>query len=316
MNAMRMLPENVAQLRNQPPVIVGCVGGSGSRVVAEVLHRSGCFMGKNLNHACDNMDFAYCLVGRRAWLRKKFPFEGGDAGARAAIDLFEKLYFKEPLSLADKWRFVRIGLGYLRPSAMRLLRTRTAGQRTGNAAGLLGGRRGALGVEGIDFSGWGFKLPGSMLMLNVLLDAYPEMKFVHVVRDGRDMALSGNQKMMTHYAALFGIEQAYSLERSFELWRRMNTWACELYSRRMTARNVLVMQFESLCRDPREQIDRLVAFAGLPAVSDESIYAIPRVIDSIGRWRPQAERFESLDRQVLERFGYEVGPGPKNGVNE
>jgi len=310
-----MLPENVDQLRGRPPVIVGCVGGSGSRVVAEVLHRSGCFMGKNLNHACDNMDFAYCLVGRRAWLRKKFPFETGDAGARAAIGLFEKLYFKQPLSLAEKWRFARIGLDYLRPSALRLLRTRTAGQRTRSAAGLLAGQSGTLGVEGRSFRRWGFKLPGSMLMLNVLLDAYPQMKFVHVVRDGRDMALSGNQKMMTHYAALFGIEQEYSLERSFELWRRMNTWARELYTRRMAAGDVLAVQFEALCRNPREQIDRLVAFAGLPAVSDESIYAIPRVIDSIGRWQAQAARFESLDRQVLEQFGYRGESSLTDGGN-
>jgi len=37
---------------------------------------------------------------------------------------------------------------------------------------------------------WGFKNPRSILLLQFFHQIYPEMKFLHVVRDGRDMAYS------------------------------------------------------------------------------------------------------------------------------
>lgn len=37
-----------------PPVVVGGVGGSGSRVVAEMLETLGLFIGDDLNDARDN----------------------------------------------------------------------------------------------------------------------------------------------------------------------------------------------------------------------------------------------------------------------
>ncbi|PZD96503.1 hypothetical protein DNH61_06760 [Paenibacillus sambharensis] len=40
------------------PVVIGGVGGSGTRVAAELLKRMGYFMGSSLNSANDNVDFA------------------------------------------------------------------------------------------------------------------------------------------------------------------------------------------------------------------------------------------------------------------
>src|SRR5271163_1430156 len=40
---------------------------------------------------------------------------------------------------------------------------------------------------------WGFKNPRQIFVLPVVAALFPEAKFVHVVRDGRDMMLSANQ---------------------------------------------------------------------------------------------------------------------------
>ena len=43
---------------------------------------------------------------------------------------------------------------------------------------------------------WGWKHPHSLLLLPLLVDAWPRLRFVHVVRDGRDMAFSANRNQL------------------------------------------------------------------------------------------------------------------------
>lgn len=46
---------------------------------------------------------------------------------------------------------------------------------------------------------WAFKAPISMALLPVFASATNSFKFVHVIRDGRDIAFSGNQKTVEYY---------------------------------------------------------------------------------------------------------------------
>ena len=291
-------------LRERTPIVVGCTGGSGSRVVAQVLQRNGCCIGRNLNFACDNMDFAFCLGGRLTWLQRHFPFAQDRAPALHALDLFEKLYFSQPLGPADRLHFARIAAAYLHPRNLRLLGTRSPLQRLRSAAGLLlkSHPEPTAATSQPDIA-WGFKLPGSILLLHPLIDAYPELRFVHLVRNGKDMALSSNQKLLLHYASLFDLPQKPDTRNSFELWSRMNRWAHDVTAERMPTDRVLVLRFEDLCRDPGPTIDRLLAFANLP-LRDSAVYDLPRPIDSIGRWKQAPGSFNGLDTSTLELFGY------------
>lgn len=51
------IPEPLTAIYNQSPVAVGGVGGSGTRLVAELLSGMGIFMGTTLNKASDNLNF-------------------------------------------------------------------------------------------------------------------------------------------------------------------------------------------------------------------------------------------------------------------
>src|SRR5208283_3337534 len=54
-------------------------------------------------------------------------------------------------------------------------------------------------------AGWGWKNPRSIFILPLIQSLYPDFHFVHVVRDGRDMALSVNQNQLRkYYADIFG----------------------------------------------------------------------------------------------------------------
>ncbi|MDX1409058.1 MAG: hypothetical protein R3330_13010, partial [Saprospiraceae bacterium] len=51
----------------QAPVIVGGIGGSGTRVVAEILQASGVYLGTYLNAALDNVFFARLITKDPEW---------------------------------------------------------------------------------------------------------------------------------------------------------------------------------------------------------------------------------------------------------
>lgn len=47
--------------------------------------------------------------------------------------------------------------------------------------------------ETASYVSWGFKAPVSMLLVPFFEETWGQVKFLHVVRDGRDIAFSGNQ---------------------------------------------------------------------------------------------------------------------------
>ena len=58
---------------------------------------------------------------------------------------------------------------------------------------------------------WGFKNPRRLLVLPFLEAALPGFRFIHMIRDGRDIALSENQSQMSkHFDALLGADQRRS----------------------------------------------------------------------------------------------------------
>lgn len=59
---------------------------------------------------------------------------------------------------------------------------------------------------------WGFKAPVSMLMVPAFNEVVPQgVKFLHVVRDGRDISFSGNQSPVNKfYATHYNVEPGSS----------------------------------------------------------------------------------------------------------
>src|SRR5262249_10334108 len=65
-----------------------------------------------------------------------------------------------------------------------------------------------LAMLGGEARAWGWKEPRSIYLLPFFHEAFPNVRFLHVVRDGRDMAYSGNQNQLRkHGAALLTHEE-------------------------------------------------------------------------------------------------------------
>ncbi|BCW93430.1 MAG: hypothetical protein KatS3mg007_1324 [Thermoanaerobaculum sp.] len=49
---------------------------------------------------------------------------------------------------------------------------------------------------GARYSAWGWKEPRSIYLLPFWNELMPSLRFIHVIRDGRDMAFSANQNQL------------------------------------------------------------------------------------------------------------------------
>ena len=76
---------------------------------------------------------------------------------------------------------------------------------------------------------WGWKEPRSIYLLPFLREQLPTLRFLHFVRDGRDMAFSDNQKQLRKHgpAALAGRLSWRQPVRSIALWSRVNQSAAD-----------------------------------------------------------------------------------------
>jgi hypothetical protein len=161
---------------------------------------------------------------------------------------------------------------------------------------------------------WGWKHPHSYLMLPFLSERHRALKFVHVVRDGRDMAFSSNQRQALHYGPVALGEGWANAEgavvRSAAYWAWANTLAIE-DGRRHLGERYLCLRFEDLCGEPEATAARLLDFACGGAAEDD---VIARAVGEIsrraftGRWHGEdadlVTAVTDVARPVLRRFGY------------
>jgi hypothetical protein len=155
---------------------------------------------------------------------------------------------------------------------------------------------------------WGWKEPRSIYLLPFLDEELPDLRFLHVVRDGRDMAFSTNQQqLMKHGPAV--LERRLSWRRplrSIALWNRVNLMAAD-YGEGALGPRYLLVRFEDLCAEPVPTIGRIYDFFGLQGDA-ASAAAEVRSPGGLGRWRERRTGLvQALARQgepSLRRFGY------------
>lgn len=254
------------------PLIIGGTGGSGTRAVAGVVRRAGLWIGDNLNVSLDAVDFG--LYSNR-WI--DFFLERTDHWRRSLSDDDGTAMRAELVPLLER---------HLAPLA--------AGEQPGR------------------WTAWGWKEPRSMYLLPLWDSLFPSLRFLHLVRDGRDMALSANQNQLRkHGVAMLGTGLAEQPEavRSIALWSRVNVMVAKFAARRLGNR-YLRIRFEDLCRDPAVIVAQVLAFANVRADPRALAAEIIHPPASLGRWRRcDPQLLAALHREAqatLTTFGYPV----------
>lgn len=161
---------------------------------------------------------------------------------------------------------------------------------------------------------WGFKNPRSIFILPFLKELVPDFRFVHVVRDGRDMALSKNREQARRYFQTCfpgALATPDSAEAAIRMWGKVNCEALEWYEAHLPGRAVRV-HYEALCVNPLDEVRSLLSALNLSTENIGSLTASVRPSTGIGRWRnlPATEReaLHSCASNALEFFGYTSRP--------
>jgi hypothetical protein len=162
--------------------------------------------------------------------------------------------------------------------------------------------------------GWGWKEPNSHLFLPQLAERFPGLRYIQVLRNGLDIAWSGNDTQLQLWGRRFGVEpgrDATSHARSMlELWARVHERVLE-QGRRLLGPRFLMLSFDALVLRPEEQIAALLAFLEVPLgqVDLERLRRLPVRPDSLGRYRRHG--LEPFPPHLLERvreLGFAVDP--------
>jgi len=247
--------------RSAAPVVVGALGGSGTRAVVELLVASGIYMGEFVD--ADSRDSLYL----RRFLNDHFDALAADPE-------------REPPAL--------------RRALHRTLRAHRADMPDPSAD-------------------WGWKNPRSLWLLPFLARSFPDLRFIQLLRDGRDMALSGNRVLLDrHGRALLGDRRTGDKQADqLALWALGNVRAADAAERLLGPR-ALRIRYEDLCAQPVRELERLVAFLErpLPDTVLERIAESVRPSPGLGRGRldrsPGLVAATTRHADALRRFGYAV----------
>ncbi|MGH3024505.1 MAG: sulfotransferase family protein [Gaiellaceae bacterium] len=156
---------------------------------------------------------------------------------------------------------------------------------------------------------WGWKEPRSIYYVPLLDAAMPSLRFLHFIRDGRDMAFSENQnQLVKHGDTVLGddLRKAKTPVRSIAVWSLVNEAAADYGEERLGDRYLRV-RFEDLCAEPAATVRSIMAFFGLDGDAEAAAAAV-RPPDTLGRWQLRRKGIvEDLHRTAepaLARFGY------------
>ena len=175
----------------------------------------------------------------------------------------------------------------------------------------------AIASHGCAGEHWGWKAPRTIYLLPFLHAKFPGLKFIHLIRDGRDMAFSTNQNQLRkHGGAVLTRTERWSYPkpvRSILLWERVNLRAA-LYGEMHLRENYLRLRFEDLCRASIQSSRRITQFLHADVDAAAIARAEISVPVSIGRWQEETPEMVAEIEQAaaiaLKKFGY-MGREPR-----
>lgn len=161
-----------------------------------------------------------------------------------------------------------------------------------------------------DAVAWGWKEPRSIYLMRYFDRAMPTFRFVHYLRDGRDMAFSENQNQLRKHGNVVLDAEQEDLDRplqSIAVWAKVNTWAAD-YGEQTLGDRYLQVRFEDLCSEPGATARRVFDFFELEGDAEGLAEAAVRPPSTLGRWREEksdtVRGLHDIAGPALARFGY------------
>jgi Sulfotransferase family len=291
LSAADAVPVYRVSREDSAPIVIGGLGGSGTRLVVTLLRRMGVKFGGELNDSLDNLWFSLLFVRRSILLRSDEEFDklawlftnAMRHGVEVSGELKDML---EEASLVD--RSPVIPQEHLDKACESLLRVPTHDRRHEH---------------------WGWKQPNSHILLPQLDRCFSEMKYVYVVRNGLDMAFSSNQNQLKYFWGDLMLDgdteptPANALRYWVASHKRMQGF------RKRMGHRLHFLSFDKLCTDPEGELEALREFAAIQ-ISKKELAELAQTVSlpsTSGRFRQQdLSQFDPADIEFVQQMGFEV----------
>lgn len=269
---------------SESPIAVGGVGGSGTRLIAGLLRDAGVFMGDDLNVSNDLLWFTLLFKYERV-------LDIDDERFGGLVDILAAgLAGGAPLDALSRARLAELA-GKARLEQSPELQN-TADSLVAAAARPAHGHR------------WGWKEPNTHIVIERLWQRLPDLRYVHVVRHGVDMAFSRNQNQLRLWGPrVLGSDGDISPSRSLQYW-------CEVHRRLqalLTAnpQRMYWLDYDDFCRDPEHGFDCLRQFLALPRTAASDLSTVRKPGES-RHANQDLSRFAPADLAYVSSLGYRI----------
>jgi hypothetical protein len=282
-------------LSDAAPIVVGGVGGSGTRVIAQLLQSLNFDMGCDLNESLDDLGFTALFKRPSLW-----PINQHLSQLKEALDV----YLASRGHRSTSW----ISQAHQNARAAELLKS-TRQKNEWIETGDLRDREQFLTTASPPTPLWGWKEPNAHIPLPFLMAALPNMKYIHVTRHGLDMAYSSNQTQLKIWGpeVLGRTVDTQSADDSFAYWCAAHERILKLQAR--TNQKILILPFEGLFTDADSILDKLSRFLRLSNTLDTAQKTLSALDapKTIGRHRElQRLNVSEANRRLLQRLRYDV----------
>ncbi len=244
-------------LKVNGPTVIGGVGGSGTRLLVDMMLQMGYFMGSNLNKSNDNMTLAKYFAGFRSIIQNpRSTDEESHSIKHSLIDFKQEMLAEAGGTLPDLW---------------------------------------------------GWKIPGNFFILKELSECFPNIRYIHLIRNGLDMAFSSNQNQLKKWGEHYGVKVTtpYTPRQSLLYWIKANKHAVSMANKYLSGRFML-LDFDRLCMAPDQEISNLLSFLNMPNTCMQSLSVLVKPPDSIGRYKNEDfSQFAGLIEDV-KSYGYMI----------
>lgn len=284
---------NIDSEKNTGPIVVGGVGGSGTRVIAQMLLDANVYMGGMLNDANDNLWFTL-LLRRPEWFAK---------ATKSEVFFMEQLFHKvmrggEKFSLQEKikiysavydfirYHYIKRDDWYSLPIDISKSILKTANEKK-------------------TVSRWGWKEPNSTILISSLAEQFPKMKYLLLMRNGFDMAFSSNQLQLRLWGKKYGVT-GNSPEDSLQHWIIANDDAIA-QGQQFLGERFRILKLEDLCAQPKQEIESLFKWMEIECDKTllDKLSLLPKLPKTTGRYKEKdLSIFTSQQFASVNRFGY------------
>ena len=279
--------ESSVMSKSDDSIMIGGVGGSGTRVFAESLLHAGVRSLPDLNKASDHLGstllFKHLNIfkdideGRFEWIWSLLEkaFHGGSAPTSDEKSFLKSLASQPRLNHRSQW---------LKKRSRCLIRSMNSKENE---------------------SRWFVKEPNLHMITPAVFDIRKNVRMVMVVRHGVDMAFSKNQQQLHLWGPLTleDPDLAFGPVSSLRYWCKVHQGILKLSEKHPD--RIQILSFDQLCQDPEPILRSLFYFTGIN-VTDELLETCSTGVKppkSIGRRHNEdMSVFSSTDLDFVDTF--------------